>query len=103
MFTPEAMIDAVQTGKKQFVKTFVQNEAVARAMNEFIDAQADYTKKAAKVGMDTFTTLSTEAVKTAQNATKFDYSKFGEGIMKAYTDMQKQADKTVKSYSKKAD
>jgi hypothetical protein len=54
-------------------------------MVKFIDAQAEYTKKATKVGMDTFTTLSTEAVKAGQNAMKFDYTKFGEGIMKAYT------------------
>ena len=85
MFTADAIIDTVQNGKKQFVKTFVQNEAAATAMNSFIDAQADYTKKAAAVGMDTFTTLSTEMVKAVQNASKFDYTKFGEGIMKAYT------------------
>lgn len=85
MFTIDATIDAVQNGKKQFVKTFVQNEAAAAAMNEFIEAQAEYTKKAAKVGMDTFTVLSSEAVKSVQNAAKFDYTKFGEGIMKAYT------------------
>lgn len=96
MFTPEAMIDAVQSGKKQFVKTFVQNEAAATAMNEFIDAQADYTKKAAKVGIDTFTVLSTEMVKTMQNTAKFDYTKFGEGIMKAYTNINKPATKTSK-------
>ena len=85
MFTADAIIDNVQNGKKQFVKTFVQKETAAKAMNNFIDAQADYTKKAAKVGMDTFTTLSTEMVKVTQNAMKFDYAKFGEGIMKAYT------------------
>jgi hypothetical protein len=85
MFTADALIDTVQTGKKTFVKTFVQNETAAKAMNEFIDAQADYTKKATRVGMDTFTTLSTEMVKAGQNAMKFDYTKFGEGIMKAYT------------------
>jgi hypothetical protein len=85
MFTLDATIDAVQTGKKQFVKTFVQNEKVAEAMNTFIDAQASYTKQAAKVGSDTIATLSSEMVKTAQEATKFDYTKFGEGIMKAYT------------------
>jgi hypothetical protein len=85
MFTIDATIDAVQNGKKQFVKTFVQNETAATAMNSFIDAQADYTKKAAKAGIDTFTVLSTEFVKTVQNAAKFDYTKFGEGIMKAYT------------------
>jgi hypothetical protein len=85
MFTADAIIDTVQNGKKQLVNTFVQNEAAKDAMVKFIDAQADYTKKAAKVGMDTFTTLSTEAVKAGQNAMKFDYTKFGEGIMKAYT------------------
>jgi hypothetical protein len=85
MFTLDATIDAVPTGKKQFFKTFVQNEKVAEAMNTFIDAQASYTKQAAKVGTDTFATLSSEMVKTAQEATKFDYTKFGEGIMKAYT------------------
>jgi hypothetical protein len=75
----------VQTGKKTFVNTFVTNETVKESMIKFIDAQADYTKKAAKVGMDTFTTLSTEMVKANQEAMKFDYTKFGEGIMKAYT------------------
>ena len=84
MFTLDATIDAVQTGKKTFVNTFVQNEGVKEAMIKFIDAQADYTKKAAKVGMDTFTTLTQEAVKAGQDAMKFDYAKFGEGVMKAY-------------------
>jgi hypothetical protein len=84
MFTADALIDTVQTGKKTFVNTFVTNETAKSAMIEFIDAQADYTKKAAKVGQDTFTTLISESVKVYQNATKFDYTKFGEGIMKAY-------------------
>jgi len=84
MFTVDATIDAVQNGKKQFVKTFVQNEKIADAMNSFIDEQATYTKKAAKVGMDTATTLTGEMVKSFQDAMKFDYTKFGEGIMKAY-------------------
>ena len=89
MFTVDATIDAVQNGKKQFVKTFVQNEKVAEAMNTFIDEQATYTKKAAKVGMDTMTTLTSEMVKSVQEAAKFDYSKFGEGIMKAYQNTSK--------------
>jgi ATP phosphoribosyltransferase len=85
MFTADAIIDSVQTGKKTFVNTFVTNETIKDSMIKFIDAQADYTKKAAKVGMDTFTTLSSEAIKQVQEASKFDYTKFGEGIMKAYT------------------
>ena len=85
MFTVDATIDAVQNGKKEFVKTFVQNESVVEAMNTFIDTEAELTKKAAKAGMDTFTTLAAESTKAMQNAMKFDYTKFGEGIMKAYT------------------
>jgi hypothetical protein len=91
MFTLDATIDAVQNGKKQFVKTFVQNEKVADAMNKFIDEQASYTKKAAKVGSETMTTLVAETTKTMQNAMKFDYTKFGEGIMNAYTATQAKA------------
>ena len=89
MFTADAIIDTVQTGKKTFVNTFVTNETVKDSMIKFIDAQAEYTKKAAKVGMDTFTTLSTEMVKASQDAMKFDYTKFGEGIMKAYNSTAK--------------
>jgi len=85
MFTVDETIDTVQGAKKKFVKTFVQNETAATAMNEFIDVQAEYTKKAAKVGMDTFTVLASETTKAMQNAMKFDYAKFGEGVMKAYT------------------
>jgi len=75
MFTADAVIDAVQTTKKTFVNTFVTNEAVKAPLIKFIDAQSDYTKKAAKVGMDTFTSLSSEAVKQAQEVTKYDYTK----------------------------
>jgi len=85
MFTADALIDTVQTGKKTFVNTFVTNETIKESMIKFIDAQAEYTKKAAKVGLDTFTTVASETVKAVQEAAKFDYVKFGEGIMKAYT------------------
>jgi hypothetical protein len=84
MFTYDSMIDAVQNGKKQFVKTFVTNETIATNLTKFIDAQADYTKAAFKVTSDTTTAIAQEMVKSIQEATKFDYSKFGEGIMKAY-------------------
>jgi hypothetical protein len=68
---------------------------VADAMIAFVDAQAEYTKKALKVSTDTATVLAQEAVKAGQSATKFDYTKFGEGIMKAYTDMNKLATKAA--------
>jgi len=85
MFTVDQTIDAVQNGKKEFVKTFVQNETVAQAMNTFIDTEAEFAKKAAKVSVDTASTLASETTKAMQNAAKFDYIKFGESVMKAYT------------------
>lgn len=84
MFTSEAVIDAVQNGKKQFVKTFVSNEHIAESMNQFIDTQAEYTKKAVKATTDAATEIMQETQKVMREAAKFDYTKFGEGIMKAY-------------------
>jgi hypothetical protein len=84
MFTADAIIDAVQTGKKTFVNTFVTNETAKTAMVNFIDAQAEYTKKAAKVGMDTATTLTSEAVKQVEAVAKFDYVKAGQDFFKAF-------------------
>ena len=85
MFTADATIDAVQTAKKTFVNTFVQNETIKDSMIKFIDAQAEYTKKAAKVSLDTATTVTQEAIKATQEAMKFDYNKFYETVSKAFT------------------
>jgi len=84
MFTADTMIDTVQNSKKQFVKTFVTNEHIAESMNHFIDTQAEYTKKAMKSTTDAATEIMQETQKAMREAAKFDYSKFGEGIMKAY-------------------
>ena len=84
MFTTDAIIDTVQTGKKTFVNTFVTNESVKDAMIKFIDAQADYTKRASKVGLDTATTLTSEAMKQVQEVVKFDYVKAGQDFFKAF-------------------
>lgn len=43
-------VDTVQSAKKQFVSTFVQNEQIKDALNGFIDAQASYTKDAITAG-----------------------------------------------------
>ena len=82
----DTLIDAVQNGKKQFVNTvFANNQAVAKALNGFVDAQAEYTKKAVKAGTDTAAQLSSEAVKLAQEAAKFDFAKAAENFSKAFT------------------
>ena len=84
MFTTDAIIDAVQNTQKTFVKTFVQNETVADAMTQYIDAQSETSKKVARATTDMLTKVTGETVKAVQNASKFDYTKFGEGIMNAY-------------------
>jgi hypothetical protein len=48
-------IDQVQSAKKQFVSTFVQNEQLAAIFNNFVDVQAEYTKSAANLAIDSIT------------------------------------------------
>jgi len=84
MFIADTIIDTVQTGKKTIVNAFVTNDTVKDSMIKFIDSQAEYTKRAAKVGMDTFTTLSSEAVKQVESAAKYDYVKAGQEFFKAF-------------------
>ena len=81
MFALDSTIDAIQTGKKTFVNTFVTNTAIATAMNDFVDAQTEYTKKAVKTGTDTAATFMAEFTKMAQEASKFDMTK----TFKAFT------------------
>jgi hypothetical protein len=85
MFALDTTIDAVQTGKKTFVNTFVTNEVIKESMIKFIDNQSDYTKKAAKVGMDTATTMTSEIVKQIESATKFDWVKASQDVYAAFT------------------
>jgi hypothetical protein len=89
MFTIDATIDTVQNSKKQVINTFVQNEAIKEVLIDLVDAQTSYTKEAAKVNQEAFTKLVSESVKLMQESGKFDYSKFGEGAMRAYQNMTK--------------
>ncbi len=51
-------VDSVQSAKKQFVSTFVQNEQIKNAFNGFIDAQASYTKDAITASSVAFTKVT---------------------------------------------
>lgn len=84
MFTFDPVIDAVQNGKKQFVKTFITNTKIADSLNSFIDTQTNYTKEASRAGLTMVTDVMNEMIKNGHETMKFDYTKFGEGIMKAY-------------------
>ena len=75
MFTFDTAIDAVQTAKKEAVKTFVKNEAIAKSLTEIVDAQTEYAKSVVKSGTEIATKVGAEMVKVAQDAAKFDYAK----------------------------
>ena len=85
MFTLDTTIDAIQTGKKQFVNAvFANNTTIATALNGFVDAQTAYTKAAAKAGTDVAAKLASESVKAVQEAAKFDITKAAETFTKSF-------------------
>jgi hypothetical protein len=60
-------VDAIQSAKKQFVSTFVQNEQIRDALNGFVDAQTQYTKDAITAG----TTAVTKVTETFTDRTPY--------------------------------
>lgn len=50
-------IDTLQGAKKQFIKTFVTNDELAKPLNTFVDAQTSYAKAVADEANKFFTTL----------------------------------------------
>jgi hypothetical protein len=52
-------IDTISGAKTQFVKTFVQNEEVAKSLQTYIDAQQAFAKTVAKSTVEFFTTVGT--------------------------------------------
>lgn len=84
MFAFDTVIDLVQTGKKEAVRTFVPNDAVANALIKFVDAQTAYTKAAVKAGSDTASLISAEVTRQVQESAKVDYSKLMDGFLKIF-------------------
>lgn len=44
-------VDAIQGANKQLITFFVQNEGLSKVLNNFVDAQAQYTKSAIDAGI----------------------------------------------------
>ena len=84
MFTLDYAVDAIQTGKKTFVNTFVTNETMKAEMLKFIDAQADYTKKALKATTDATAAIASEGAKAMQDVAKFDLTKFYDTVAQSF-------------------
>ena len=54
-------IDTISGIKTQFVKTFVQNEEVAKSLQTYIDAQQAFAKTVAKSSVEFFTAVGSAA------------------------------------------
>lgn len=65
-----AFIDTVQGAKSQFLSTFVLDKAMRSSLQEIVDAQTAFTKVVAKNTLEVTN-------KAAEEAVKFDISKFG--------------------------
>ena len=46
MYTVDQTIDTIQNSKKQFVGAVVKNDAIAKSLNEFVDAQTVFARQA---------------------------------------------------------
>ena len=84
MFTMDTVIDAVQTGKKEFVKTFVRHEDMADVMHRYIDTQTDYAKDVSKLTTEAMAMTGKQMQSGFETFTKFDFVKFGNEMTKAY-------------------
>ena len=54
-------VDAFQGAKSEFVKTYVKNEALAKPLNTYIDAQTSFAKKVAAEANSFWTTVGMSA------------------------------------------
>lgn len=97
MFAVDTAIDAIQNGKKSFVTSFVPNKAVATALNDWIDAQSEYTKLAVKSHQEMATRIATETTKLVQEAAKVDLTEIVDTMTKGFTTVQKSFEKATKA------
>jgi hypothetical protein len=66
MFTHNQIIDSIQSGKKQFVNTFVTDAKFKEELNKLIDAQA----QAAKTSVDASLAIAQAFTKNVSEAMK---------------------------------
>lgn len=64
MFTHDTIIDSIQDGKKQFVNTFITNEAFKTELIKLVDAQTKFAKGSVQSSLD----IAQAFVKNASNA-----------------------------------
>ena len=73
MFTPEAIIDSIQNGKKQIVNTFVQDAKFKAELIKLVDAQTEFAKGSYKSSLaiaEAFYKNASDAIYKTASATK---------------------------------
>lgn len=79
-------VDAIQGAKKQFVNTFVKHDELAKILNSFVDAQAEYTKSAIDAGIKAATGtvgILSDRATFAESTKKFQSYFDGSSVKKA--------------------
>lgn len=87
MFAYDTVIDTIQNGKKELVKMTVKNDKIAQALNEFVDAQTEYTKNAVDASISTAKAISSELTQVAMQPVKFDHEKMFQHITDMFKNM----------------
>ena len=80
-------LDTFQSAKKTAIDTFVKHEGLAKTLNKFVDAQAEYTKKAVEA---TFTASSQIASTLSDKAFYADNMKALQDEVKSWTPNKKE-------------
>lgn len=70
MFTPDAIIDSIQNGKKQIVNTFVTDKKFQAELIKLVDAQTSFVKGQVKTSLDIAQAIAKNASDAVYTATK---------------------------------
>lgn len=76
MFTPDFVIDSIQSSKKNFVNYVVQQEPLKKAMVEFIDTQTAHTKACVAVMNTVASQTNDQLLDFSRNMSKMDFGQF---------------------------
>ena len=78
MFNVDKLVDSFQTSQKQFVETFVKDEEIRDAINQFVDSQAECTRTVLNTVSEFGQSVAEQTTKTVKKATEYDWSKLSE-------------------------
>ena len=78
MFNVDKLVDSFQASQKQFVETFVKEEEIRDAINQFVDSQAECTRTVLNTVSEFGQSVAEQTTKTVKKATEYDWSKLAE-------------------------